>query len=151
MSTLKRTRTLSIICRQGTFRHAGPEDIHHVVFDVIPGECGEPTRDGLNEPIAAFDFEYPVEEILLNDAADLRRLEPVSRQQNARFECRDVKAHHGMSDCLRGHNDERVGDEKLVVIGETARRRAPSTAAFRRPMTCRRRGGRRPRAHQPDP
>jgi len=54
------------------------------VLDGAPGEAGQPTGQGADERRAAVDLDDPIEEVLLNDPADLGGREQLSAYQRGR-------------------------------------------------------------------
>jgi len=61
--------------------HRLVQHLHDVVLDGAPREARQPTSQGADERRAAIDLDDPIEEVLLNDPADLGGREQLSAYQ----------------------------------------------------------------------
>lgn len=94
------------------------QHLEDVVVDDAPVEPREPPRQRADVGLAAGDLERPVEEVLLDDAEDLRRLEALAAQQGRRDERGDVEAEDGVGDHLRRVDQQGVLEEERVRVLE---------------------------------
>jgi hypothetical protein len=64
--------------------HRFVQHLHHVVLDCTPGEAGQPPGQRADERRSTVDLDNPVEEVLLDDAANLRGSEQLPAHQRGR-------------------------------------------------------------------
>ena len=91
------------------------------MLDVRPVESGDAVGEGPDERCASVDVEEPVEEVGLDDSADLRLLECCARDEIGRGDVAGrghVDTNHRMSDDLCGHDQQGVVDEGRIIIAE---------------------------------